>query len=320
MMVAYWKYFTIMLIVTGLINSRERCRIYIWILGLSISVWGLKLARWSVLRGFALVHTYVGPSFSMLRDANDMALALNMCLPLLFYAGFAEKGGWRRWVLWLQVPVVAMAVIVTDSRGGFLGLLAVAVAMIWRSKNRVITIVMLMILAGGYFMFGPESHRQKFISVVTGRSMEDPSVQGRFLAWEAGFNMAKDRPITGVGPDNMEYEIRNYAPGLRNYGLSLAAHSAWFSCMGELGFVGFALFLAIIGTTLLKVNRVRKFAKQRLDLQWAFQYATAIEVAMIGYAVSATFLSREQFEYMFLILGFGIALWNTVRQHHPQLR
>jgi probable O-glycosylation ligase (exosortase A-associated) len=71
---------------------------------------------------------------------------------------------------------------------------------------------------------------------------EDQSAQGRINAWHTAFNVAKDR-ITGGG-----FEIwfpptfRQYAPDPSNV---RDVHSIYFEIMGEQGFVGFGLFMAL---------------------------------------------------------------------------
>src|SRR5699024_2753439 len=86
---------------------------------------------------WALTHEGQGTG-SFMQDENDLSLALNMAIPYAYY--LLQRPGqstWRRLLYLGAVTVLAAAVVVSNSRGGFLGLIAVAFGIILFSRHRI---------------------------------------------------------------------------------------------------------------------------------------------------------------------------------------
>jgi len=63
-----------------------------------------------------------------------------------------------------------------------------------------------------------------------------------------------------------------------------------------------------------RMNKVRKQTFNRPDLAWAHWYAKGIQIAIIGYAVNGFFVSREEFDYLYFIVGTSVAIYTLTQQ------
>src|ERR1700724_1471949 len=66
----------------ALTTTRERVNQLIWTVVLTIGLWGVKGALFSILHGGGEIH---GPDGGMLANNNDFGLGLIVMLPLIFY-------------------------------------------------------------------------------------------------------------------------------------------------------------------------------------------------------------------------------------------
>ena len=71
---------------------------------------------------------------------------------------------------------------------------------------------------------------------------EDKSATDRLRSWEFTVNVANDK-FFGGGFD--VYTAENYARYSKKEGFPFAAHSIYFSVLGEHGYVGLLLFVSI---------------------------------------------------------------------------
>ena len=115
--IEYLKIIAIALFTTAQVDSRQRLRVLLWTIALSLGFFGVKNGVKGILSGGSQITR--GPG-GMLEDNNDFALAMVMNVPLLWYLGIAEGKKWVRqatlWALFLTVVVI----LLTHSRGAFL--------------------------------------------------------------------------------------------------------------------------------------------------------------------------------------------------------
>jgi putative inorganic carbon (hco3(-)) transporter len=145
---------------------------------------------------------------------------------------------------------------------------------------------------------------------------EDTSAMQRIRAWHVAWNIALDRPLTGAGFEFESSPVHHdrwwsYVPesyiGL--YGEKAhVAHSIYFQMLGQHGFIGLGLFLALLVSVLRTLRAIQKDARANPDLNWMGDYAAAIRIAIFGYAVSGAFLNVAFFDLLYLFVGITAVL------------
>lgn len=244
---------------------------------------------------------------SVLGDPNDLALVL------LFPLGFAAAlimgrvNALDRLLGLVSCGTVFLAILYTQSRGGLLGVAAVCAVLASRFvKNRAVLIAIGVVAVLGLFAVAGISGRS---SGGAGQGIDESS-QGRLNAWETAFNMAKRRPLRGVGIGNYVENYRTYTPEWD--GSNHAVHSTWFLILAEVGFPGLIVFVVLVGATGLVSWRCLQMAfEEEVDprLQTA---ALALSSSFAGFCVSGTFLTQGFTWPFYTIFALTLALHHVL--------
>lgn len=285
-------------ILTGsLVNSKQRFKYLSWVIALSIGFLAVKGA----LRGVFLGWRLRGPSGSMIGDNNDFALALNMCLPLFLYLGMNELKKWRKWLFYLQFPLVITAIIYTYSRGGFVGLLVVIFFIILRSKRKAAGFIILILGLFLFLAFAPRGYKERMETIKTYE--KDASAMSRIYAWKVAWRLAGEHPIAGVGLRNMVVVYPKY-----HWSVPHVAHNSYLQLLAECGFISLGIFLLLLFSSIKKLRALRKQITLTKKTAWIHNYSHMLEIGLIGYMVSGFFLSRADFDLLYQYFGMTVAL------------
>ena len=248
---------------------------------------------------------------SVLGDPNDLSLVLLFPFSFALSLTLSDKlSRSDRMLGILTVIVLVLAIIATESRGGLLGVAAIATLFAWRRvKSKILLLggasVLLVLL---YVVAGISSRKSGGAS----ESGLDESAMGRLHAWEAAFGMAVDNPLSGVGMNNFYSNYFFYS----DYwdGLNHAVHSTWFGVLGETGFVGLFVFLGMI-FSLLRCSHasLQKILASRANFSPVMtSIAEGNLSGLVGFCVSGTFLTQGFTWPLYILLAFTVAIANFV--------
>jgi probable O-glycosylation ligase (exosortase A-associated) len=238
-----------------------------------------------------------------------------MTLPLMRYLHLQAKKSWVKAGLVIAMGLTIVAILGTQSRGALVGLVAVTVMLVWKTRRRFVFLFFLLgpVLYAGYH-FMPESWHQRMLSIET--YQQDPSAMGRINAWEFAFNLAKDKPMVGAGFDAFLPDLfARYAPDPDDVH---DAHSIYFEILAEHGFVGWSLFMLLGGFTWRSCSSIVKEARSRRDSQWVADLAAMLQVSLVGYAVSGAFLGLAYFDLYYHLIALVVLLKVQVLQLEEQ--
>ena len=143
---------------------------------------------------------------------------------------------------------------------------------------------------------------------------EVSTLDTRSTIWTVAWRMAEDYPITGVGIGNFEARSVEYVirPGTtyrtdRVIDDPGVAHNSYLGPLAEIGIVGLALLLSIIGFSLVcTVRAARRFERNGDSRMEAI--ARGLLVALVGLLTAAFFISAESNKFIWLMLAMGPAL------------
>ncbi len=96
-----------------------------------------------------------------------------------------------------------------------------------------------------------------------------------------------------------------FAPEPLNYH---DAHSIYFEVLGEQGFPGLAIFLSLMGASLLRLQRLRNETKGRPEWKWVRDLAEMLQGSIIAYALAGAFLGLAYFDLYYYIIIAGVLL------------
>jgi len=226
-------------------------------------------------------------------DPNDLAMSLVIIIPFLFTALLPGGSGFvRRFMAVAALVIVAYALFLTQSRGGFMGFAAACAAYAYRRFGRVPSVVIGVVMVG---LLAVGSSRMRELN-----SSED-SAQGRIQAWSAGLGMLKSRPILGVGFRSFtDYHER-------------VAHNSFVHSFAELGLVGGYFFVGLFYWFVICNERGRNVAGAAES-----SLARDILASGVGVAVCAFFLSRQYSPVLYVPLVLGAIRVSVTSGTSPQ--
>ncbi|QDU24148.1 O-antigen ligase family protein [Urbifossiella limnaea] len=231
-------------------------------------------------------------SSGIYNDPNDLCLILvtGTIFTLARTATSARLVGSVCWLL--PAGLFGYALVLTQSRGGLLGLLIAIVGWAWGRYGWVKTLAVAAVLLPGLPLLA--GGRQANISMD-----RNDTAHSRVALWSDGLSLMTQNPVTGIG--------------VRNFGkeMGLVAHNSFVHAYVELGLLGGSVFTGLFvlsGTMLWSVRP----ANPLLDRLRPFVLA-----ALIGYAGGIFSISRNYVVPTFLILGLADAYLRMAYPHPP---
>ncbi len=302
----YVKIVAVALFTTAVVTTKERLRILLWIIALSLGFYGVKSGVWGIMT-LGQSTILQGPG-GMLADNNDLSMALAMAVPMLFYLGYTERDPAVRRAFWVALPMTVMTIGLTRSRGGFLSVVTAIGVLIWRSRNRLVGVVIGCLIAVAGLMVAPPEYIERLQTILDPQS--EGSASSRLKAWNIATRMAMDNPFFGVGMNKFQQHYKEYNPNPEVGELVIVAHSSYFQIWAECGTPALLLYFSLLLGSFMTCWRVRRMARQRYFSSWIINYATMFEASLAAFLVGSTFLNRAHFDLFYhwvaLVIAFGV--------------
>jgi len=295
------KTFYMVIITMMVINNTKDLKIFVWVVALSLGLFGMKGGLFTLASG-GHFRVY-GPAGSYIGENNGMALALVTTLPLIWYLRTQVTNKWIMLVLTAMTALTAVSVVGSYSRGALIGGVCMLFLLWTHSNKKAQTAIILLAVVALIVTVMPAAWFDRMDTINDYK--EDGSALGRINAWKFALNIASTFPLGGGYNVFTPRMFMLYAPEPYNYHV---AHSIWFQVLGDHGFVGLAMFIALMIFAWRTGTRVRKFCRTQPDLKWAENLARMCQVCIIGYAVSGSFLSLAYFDLYYDIIIILVCL------------
>ncbi len=216
-----------------------------------------ELDRLEALRSLGLTVSFDASSLQLRNWApighqNYVAGYLVLSLPLLAALAFLESG-WRRLVFFGGVALGLVDLYTTSSRGGWLGLFAVALGgfaiALLRSSIPKLWLFLSgigMILFFFLFLLANTRLRSIFLGILSGKA--GGQLAYRFITMTTGWEMGKSDLLTGVGGGNVPWLYQQYLPtwGGTEAEVIYQLHSTPVQIFAEWGLLGIIAQLSAV--------------------------------------------------------------------------
>lgn len=309
-----YKIFGMTAVVMMLVRTRQEIEWLVWTVVVSLGFYGVKGGIFT-LRSGGNFRVW-GPEGTFIDGNNEVALALVIVIPLMYYLIGNVRPRWAKGALVASMLLCALASLGSYSRGAALAIVAMTTVLWLKSRNKLPLGVLLAMAVPLMVLLMPSQWHERIDTINT--YQEDTSAMGRINAWRMAFNLANDR-LLGGGFEIYDGEVfARYAPIPADVH---AAHSIYFQVLGEHGWVGLALYLAL-GVMIWRTgSAIVRQAKGVPELDWALRLATMLQVSLVGFAVGGAFLSLAYFDVPYMIMAAMVAIRILVaRQAVPQRR
>jgi putative inorganic carbon (hco3(-)) transporter len=314
------KFIAMALLTSMLLTDHKRFKYFLLVIAISIGFYGAKGGFFSLLTGGQ--YTVWGPGSSIMGGNNNIGLALNMNLPLCWYLAM-EQRGWRKRALQAVFFLTIPAIMFTYSRASAMTIPILLLVMGMKSKHRVVFIVGAVVLVMAIIPFIPAKFWERQGTVFTYK--EDMSAMSRIDNWKFCWRLAMDYPLVGAGFDYMNRDVlAKYAPEFLNtYGGRVwNTHSIYLAMLSSHGFVGLALFLAMIGFCCLACRQMERAVRGHPDLAWVGTYSKLIQVSFLGFLINGAFVNMEYFELVYawvaVVAALKVACYQALAQREAE--
>lgn len=212
---------------------------------------------------YSVTHGGRGPG-DFVGDENDLCLALVMLLPYALLLFTVRSPRVSRIYLICATACLLAGIIATSSRGGFIGLVGVALFLILRSPYRFRMLLLSGLLALAAGLFAPQSYWDRISSI---RQVNEGSALERQETWGHAWELFL-RPrniVAGVGMRNTPIHMGEYHSSARGNLWGRQMHSLYFELLPDLGTIGALLFLLVVGASYFGNNRSLQRCRSLLD-------------------------------------------------------
>jgi putative inorganic carbon (HCO3(-)) transporter len=267
------KIVLVYLLLENVITSEKRLRIVMF-----------TMITGGLFPAIGTIHRYASGDYSegtraawrgIFKNPNDDAYALVILIPLALAVASKSRRLFRL-AIWAAVATYLLAIFLTFSRGGLIGLFGMLALMGWKQKSIAIRAGMMAALLLGLIVVGMFwSRNNGSLTEIKG----DTTVRQRLATFKAGGLMFLHNPLLGVGPGDSMVAYPLYVPKDAHCGCQdqLVVHNSFIQVLAETGILGFIPFTIFVFSSLYHA--------------WALEkgpiatYAMALELALVGFVV-----------------------------------
>lgn len=279
------------------------------LIGLPQALTGLKTGYTSAVFGFPRVQAF---SMEPLFLANFLFIPLGIAIALYFF----KTGPVKKLNIFLFISLLCLILILTVSRGAYIGLVAMVVFFLLLIPKKVfsiktiITLAIIIIVAGlsVYIFLSKADSRayDEFIKHVTITDMQEgESVQGRLQSYSRAIDFWKESPIIGIGVGNYGPKVKNYPSADSVQGWDIV-NNEYLEILAERGVLGLIFFSLIIIVVFLRSIKAY-FSTKDLYLK---AIILGFNAAFFAILVQYNFFSTLYIMHIWVLIGLIIATQN----------
>lgn len=234
-------------------------------------------------------------AFGFFADPHNFAFFLGLCFFVALGYLFFERGGSFRLFSGIGAALMLLAVFLSFSRGGYLGIIAGLIFFLaviiykagWLSKS-LITLGFFILAVS---LFNPGAVSQRFFSIF---NPKEGSNSERMKNWKEAAEIIKDHPLIGVGLGNYAATIEPTI-GERS---SIYAHNIFLDIAAETGIPNGMIFLILIFVSI--------FRGLKSDSAIGFGLAASLVYFLVHGIFDTPFYSPQVLTMLLVILALGV--------------
>ena len=218
----------------------------------------------------------------MFGNPNDMSIHLVIFIPIAIALGAAAKNKAAKLVYFASAALMTAGCFVTQSRGAFLGLIALSSVLVWKlGRNQRFKAVLIAGIVGVVvILLAPGNYGLRVMSIFipaldpVGSSDQRTDLLIRSI-W------VTLRNPQGIGIGNFEI-VGNH---------NLGTHNAYTQVSSELGWFSFAAYLILLTNPFRKLGMIEKRLFAAGDLNWMYYMLIGVQASIAGFMASSFFSS-----------------------------
>lgn len=234
----------------------------------------------------------------LFENPNDMALHLVTMIPLAVGLLFVARSLPRKVLYGICAFLMVAAMVVTFSRGGFLGLVAASFVLVWKlgRRNRFVLVSLFLVAGAIFFMIVPSEFVTRVLSIFGGDD-GGSAMSRQNLLWRS-IVVTFTRPLFGVGMHNF-------------HGVSIheqVSHNAYTQVSAEMGIPALIIYVLFIWFALKRMRRIESDTYDSRERTRIYYLAVGLQASLIAYMVTSFFASVAYLWYIYYLAGYALCL------------
>ncbi len=297
-----------------LIHTREQVVALLWCLAVSLGFYGFKGGIFVIATGGNFMVN--GPEDSAMAGNNNLGTGIVIIIPVMYYLFQFTKNRIARLGLMVAMPLCAVAVLGSYSRGALLAIGGMGILLWSRGKNKIVLALAAVAFVTIAIPFMPDKWTNRMHTIETYE--EDLSAMQRIWAWTTAYNIAVDRfPVAGGFEFQSPEVAGRYSP---NPAFFHVAHSIYFQVLGSLGFIGLGLFLLFWIMVVWQAQWLRRHCRGSPDLLWAHTLGSLVQASLLAFFIGGAFIDIAFWDlvyYLYAALAGAIYVVKTTSAKAP---
>jgi O-antigen ligase len=298
------KYLCVLLVMVKIIDSEKREDFILAIFtacGIGMAV--ITIVNYGIygktfVQGEIVSNRAMALEGGLFGDPNDLAMLFNVTLPFMLYYYLTAK--YKLFSI-LGIIVTVCAVMLTYSRGGFLGLCAVTIGFLMlKGGKRGRYIILIVIAALLFWSLAPDSYKNRIMTISKEARVDENlgEYPGRLQAWIELLPEGMKNPILGVGAG-----CSNYVAG-RAISDWHSMHNSFLQVFLESGLIGFFFYACIF---LSQYKQYRHFKRKYSNVfNINIERIKFTLLSLLAFAVTAFFLPQAYSPILYFISGASV--------------
>ena len=285
-------------------RSRKAIDMFMLANAIGLAFWGWDAYTDPKREASRLVNIGSGDTLNDNMAANHLVLMLPMIVAILMNG----EGRIRKAIAGVSLPLTVNTIILCNSRGSTVGLLAglAAIPLLAKKGHRSKSVLLGAAVVGGFLLLADPQYIERQLSIADYE--EDGSSQGRLEGWSQATRIVADYPFGG-GAHGFHILIPRYSEELadKHFGSERAPHNTVILVATEYGVLGIAFWGALYLAVFRLLLRIRRTALQT-GSQYYYIRSVALFVGLLAWIVSSMFSDRLYSEGNYWILSLVLAL------------
>ena len=249
------------------------------------------------------VTRIIGYEGALTQNPNDLAMLLNLLLPIAVALLMGSRTVVARVSLLGIVLLIVLGMVATFSRTGFLTLITTVLVYGWKLRRRPqrrwfigLALTSLVLLP-----FAPSEYRDRIATIIEVENDETQSAQHRLRDMITASGYVLTHPVigAGIGQDILALNDARGAAWLN-------VHSAYLQYGIDLAWPGLLLFLLLLIGCIRSTIQAQREARRVPGLRRLELLAEGVQISLIAFAVGA-FFSPVAYHFQFYYFG-GLAI------------
>ena len=298
----FLKILLVFLLAINVVTSFRRLRLLMEVTVLSAASLGVRVL-FDYAQGINLVEGVRagGPIGSILRNPNDLALAMNVLLPIALVLGLKRRHPFVNLLYFGCAAVFALTIVVTQSRSGFITIVvagAFFLAQIGRRYPAAWVIGALGALA--FLASGPG----RVFTIFDASDGNLSAAESGTARWEL---VKRSIEVAGANPVRWLFGV-----GLENFSIvsvkDQVSHNSYLQVFNEIGLPAMVFYILFLASVIRITGRIAKRSGRARGYRQVWLTAVAIQTSLVAYAVGSFFASVAFHWYVYYPAAFAVCL------------